>query len=386
MFASPRYTSVKFVEAVLTLSGMIIGVGMFSIPFSFVRAGFLLGTLELLILTGVIVIFHLLYGEIVLKTKELHRLPGYVRIYLGSRAAWLARFSAIFGILGTLLVYIIVGSIFFKSALEYLGVNVSESMLAASFALAGAAVTVLSLKKEAVINGILTVLLLGFIIFISVYLFPKINPENISGFNLGEAFLPYGVLLFALSGGVVIPDLITLLGRDKTRARLAITIGTLIPAVIYFIFALAVVGAIGAATSNEAIAGLRNSAGEHIVFGGSIAGLLAVFTSFIVLSKSLQALLVLDFGLPGIFSWLTASCGALVFYFLGFKDFISVVGAIGVVAVGTDSALIMAAHHRLLKEEGRDFSFFACFWKSCLFIMIGAGVLYELFTSLVNSV
>lgn len=365
---------------------MIIGVGMFSIPFSFVRAGFWLGTLELLVLTGVIAIFHLLYGEIVLKTKELHRLPGYVRIYLGSRAAWLAWFSAIFGILGTLLVYIIVGVIFLKSVFEYFGVSASESMLAVLLALAGAAVTFFSLKKEAVINGVLTALLIVFIIFLGVYLFPKINPENISGFNLSGAFLPYGVLLFALSGGVIIPDLITLLGRDKRRAHLAIIIGTLIPAVIYFIFALAVVGAVGALTSSEAVAGLRGVAGEQIVLWGSITGLLAVFTSLIVLSKSLQALLVLDFGLPRIFAWLAVSCVAPVFYFLGFKDFIAVVGAIGAVAVGTDSALIVALHHRLLKKEGRIFSFLAYFWKSCLFIMIGAGVLYELFTFLINNV
>src|SRR3989344_7528399 len=239
---------IKFVEAVLILSGMIIGVGMFGLPFSFVRAGFWLGTLELLVLSAAIVLFHLLYGEIVLKTGELHRLPGYIRIHLGPRFAGLAWVSAIFGILGTLLVYIIVGSLFLKSALGYFDVAASELTLAAFLASAGAVVTIFPLKREAFINGILTALLIVFIIFLGVYLFPKINPENISGFNLGAAPLPYGVLLFALSGGVVIPDLITLLGRDKKRSRLAIVLGTLIPAALYFLFALAVVGVSGAAT------------------------------------------------------------------------------------------------------------------------------------------
>ena len=369
---------IKFVEAVLILSGMIIGVGMFGIPFSFVRAGFWLGTLELLVLSAAIVLFHLLYGEIVLKTGELHRLPGYIRIHLGPRFAGLAWVSAIFGILGTLLVYIIVGSLFLKSALGYFDVAASELTLAAFLASAGAVVTIFPLKREAFINGILTAFLIVFIIFFGVYLFPKINPENISGFNLGAAPLPYGVLLFALSGGVVIPDLITLLGRDKKRSRLAIVLGTLIPAALYFLFALAVVGVSGAATSQEAIAGLKGIAGAKIILFGSVAGLLAVFTSFIVLAKSFQALLTLDFGLPGFFSWLIASFGGLFLYFFGFKDFIAVIGAIGAVAVGADSALIIAAHKRAALGKEFRLPFWSLVWRISLYALILTGVIYEL--------
>ena len=39
-----------FFEAVLMLAGMIIGVGMFAIPFSFAAAGFWLGAAELAVL------------------------------------------------------------------------------------------------------------------------------------------------------------------------------------------------------------------------------------------------------------------------------------------------------------------------------------------------
>ena len=368
----------KFIEAVLILSGMIIGVGMFSIPFSFVRSGFWLGATELLFLTAVITVFHLLYGEIVLKTEGLHRLPGYVRLYLGERAALVAWLSAFGGILGTLLVYLIVGSVFLESSLRYFGLSYEENFLVMVLALLGALVTLFSLKKEAFINGILTALLISFIVFLSLSLFPKINPSNLTGFNAREVFFPYGILLFALSGGVVIPDLVTLFGKDRRYVRPAIITGTLVPALLYFIFSLAVVGSSGSATSPEAIAGLKGLNGEAVLFVGSLIGLTAVFTSLIVLEKSFQALLVLDLGFSKLVAWVGASFGALVLYFFGLNDFIAVIGAVGALAVGVDSALIIAAHKRAVFGEGFYFPWVSLLWRMFLYALILAGVIYEL--------
>ena len=73
----------KTIEAVLILTGMIIGVGMFGIPFSFSVSGFWLGAAELVVLAAIVTVIHRLYGEIVLATPTLHRVPGYVREYLG---------------------------------------------------------------------------------------------------------------------------------------------------------------------------------------------------------------------------------------------------------------------------------------------------------------
>ena len=73
----------KFLEAVLILSGMIIGVGMFGIPFSFVSVGFWLGALELLVIAGAMTWLHLLYGEVVLKTPQPHSMD-----FVGIRVFW----------------------------------------------------------------------------------------------------------------------------------------------------------------------------------------------------------------------------------------------------------------------------------------------------------
>jgi len=377
LFYSMKLFNARYVEAVLVMSGMIIGVGMFGIPISFVKAGFWLGAVELLVIVGVMVWFHLLYGEVVIKTPQLHRMPGYVRIYLGKRAAWFSWASSFFGILGTLLAYIVVGSIFLHAVFQNVWGQSSEFIWAVVVTVLGAVVTLFPLKKEALVNGILTALLIVFIVGLTFFLFPHIEARNFTGFDIRNIFIPYGVFLFALAGGVVVPDLITVLGKDRKHARSAIIIGTLIPAALYFLFAFAIVGALGGAVSDEAISGLQPIAGNTIVLFGSLVGFLAVFTSFIVLSTSFQALLKLDFKLPKAPAWLVASGIPFLLYMFGFQNFLIVIGAVGAVAVGIDSALIIAMQYRVHRNEGGTFLWRSYIGRASIFVIIIAGVIFE---------
>jgi tyrosine-specific transport protein len=341
----------KFIEAVLILSGTIIGAGMFAIPLSFARAGFILGTIELVILAGVVAAIHLLYGEVVAQTPSSHRLPGYVRLYLGRTGAALAWGSAVFGIIGALLAYIIVGSLFLDALLGSIAPEAWQFFWATAIVAAGAAITLFPLKKEAAINGVLTVLLIGFILFLIAFLLPRVEPSNLSGFEVSEALTPYGVLLFALSGGTVIPDLVAVLGRNRPKIRLAVMLGSLVPAVLYFLFALAVVGALGTRASEETVRGLGTLDGQSLVIVGSVVGFLAVFTSFIVLQSSFQAMLRLDFGLRPRWAWLSGAAAPFFLYVLGLRDFLAIVGAVGAIAIGIDTALILAMYSRLRKRH-----------------------------------
>lgn len=351
---------------------------MFGIPFSFVASGFWLGALELLVLTVVTLALHLVYGEIVLKTPAPHRLPGYIKAYLGKKWSYLAWAAAFVGIFGTLLAYIVIGSIFLKNIFGAFGFGFGEFYFAAALVLTGAFITFFPLKKEAFVNGILTAFLIAFIIFLIFILLPKIEPSNFSGFNLRGVFSPYGVLLFALSGGIVIPDLITFLGRRRMLARYAIMAGTLIPAALYFFFAYAVFGSLGRDVSIDAISGLMPVAGGNVIILGSAIGFLAVFTSFVALGASAKALFQLDFGFRKFFSWALVSFLPFVFYIFGFKNFIVIIGVLGALVGGIDAGLIIGAYHRIQRKEG-GVSFFSYFWKFLIYLMIIAGVFYELY-------
>lgn len=361
------------------LAGMIIGVGMFGIPFSFAQAGFWLGALELAVLAGIVLLLHLLYGEIVLHTPSLHRLPGYIRLYLGRRAAGVAWGSAFFGISGTLLAYLVLGSIFLKNIFGSLGVDASLWWWVVVFAGAGAIITSFPLRREALANGVLTAVLVGLLLLFVAILIPRVEPLHFSGISPAHFFVPYGVLLFALSGGTVIPDVVTVLGRARRMARYAIAVGTLIPALLYFAFAYGVVGVSGGAASKDALAGLAGHVAPSLLLMGSIIGFLAVFTSFIVLNGSFQALLKLDLGISRTGAWGLGVAIPLALYLLGFQDFFVVIGAVGAIAGGIDIILVIAAYHRA-RHGARPVGFLSYAWKGAIAFLMLAGVGYEFLT------
>src|SRR3989344_4719176 len=355
-------TAIKLLGGIFMLAGMIIGAGMFAIPFSFAHAGFWLGTAELVFLGIAVVLVHLSYTNVVIGTPEMHRLPGYAGLYLGSWARVLASGSMIISAIGTLLVYLLLGSRFAGEAMR-IGGLVSFSSGTQSLDLfiilvimvLGAALTHFPIRGEAIINGILTAFLIGFIGFLVYLLFPSIHPSAIGGWEWENGFVPYGILLFALWGGVVLPI------------------------IVYFLFSLAVVGVSGDLTSQEALAGLVGSVKEEVILLGALIGFLAVFTSLIALQKTFQAMLELDLGVGRLVAWAGASIVPFLLYLFGFTDFIAVIVIVGAVAIGIDVLLILALHYAMKKSHGISFSWFGIAARGILFCIIFVGIVYRLF-------
>ncbi|MEK7083245.1 MAG: aromatic amino acid transport family protein [Patescibacteria group bacterium] len=374
----------KEIQAVLMLVGMIIGVGMFAIPFSFYAAGFWLGVFELCVLAFVVLAIHLCYGAIVFHTKGQHRLPGYARIYLGDRAAVLAYASTFFGIAGTLLAYMLLGGVFLHGLFAPFISASSPIFWSIIFVIVGACITQFPFKKETLINGILTALLIAFIGVLIFILLPRVNIEYLGGFHGVNAFAPYGVILFALSGATVIPDVMSFLKGKPERARRVIMAGSLIPAVIYFFFAFVVVGVSGAGVSPDAIAGLMPVAGRMIVALGNIIGLLAVITSYIALNSSFQAFLILDARVPRTLAWAGGSFLPLFLFVLGFQNFISVISVVGATTVAIDGGIIIATYHIILHRRERSITIADTIRFGLIYAIMIAGIGYELyrFTSL----
>jgi tyrosine-specific transport protein len=108
----------KFYLAVALLLGTMIGAGTFGVPYAISRSGIIAGFFYFLFLTGVIILIHLFFGEVVLRTKEKRRLPGYAEKYLGNKGKILATFAIIFGTTLVLLAYIILGGEFLEILLS----------------------------------------------------------------------------------------------------------------------------------------------------------------------------------------------------------------------------------------------------------------------------
>ena len=109
----PKKKRKHFLEAIATLTGMVIGAGILGIPYVIAKSGFLTGLIDLVIIGLAILVLNLYVGEIVLRTKEKHQLTGYAKKYLGKWGKRLMMFSMVFGLYGALIAYTIKEGEFF---------------------------------------------------------------------------------------------------------------------------------------------------------------------------------------------------------------------------------------------------------------------------------
>lgn len=337
----------KFLYAIATLIGMTVGAGIFSLPYTALRAGFFPVIFYLLLLASVLFLIYLLYGEIILITGSKYRLVGYSQIYLGKPGQAIATFSAIFGFYGVLLIYLIIGGRFLNLVLNpFFGG--SEFLWTLVFFAVNALAIFFGLRVVASIEFFMS----GFL-FLVIFLFlifgcPKINWAHFIDYSFvwPQIFYPYGIVLFALLGTVAIPELCQILGEAKHLIKKAIFWGTFIPVLIYVLFVITIFGISGIGTSKEAIEGLVPYFGQPIILIGAIFGLLAISTSFLVLGTNLKKVFQYDYKIGHGFSWALSCFVPLILYLSGFKNFIFIIGLVGAVMGGIDAILIILIYKK----------------------------------------
>lgn len=340
------------VYAISTLSSAIIGVGLFSLPFITSRVGIWVMLSYFLILGFLVILIHYLFGEVVLKTPDFLRLPGYAKIYLGNWGKGAALISTVFGFFGAILAYLIVGGEFLTGLLSPIfgGNNLFYTFL---YFLAGAGLIFFGTKAISKVGfwGLILFFIILAIIFVRGFHFLKIQNLFMGSYNTTDLFLPYGSVLFSLWGASTIPEIEEMLKENKSLLRKIIPVSILIPAIIYIFFIIMVLGITGAGTSSEAISGLKNFLGDGIVSLGLFFGVLTTFTSFIVLGLTLKKTLWYDFKIPKNLAW-GISCFIPLFLFLiGMKNFIQIIGFVGGVMLGIDGILILLMYRKLTKKK-----------------------------------
>ncbi|MDP3004483.1 MAG: aromatic amino acid transport family protein, partial [Candidatus Azambacteria bacterium] len=221
----------SFWLAVFSLVGTTIGAGIFSLPYVFAKAGFFVALAEFIVLVFIVLLVQQILGEITLRTKGHKRLIGLAFNYLGRPWRALVTASVLLGGIGVLLIYIIFGG-------KFLSLITGQDVFWSSIAffifwfLAVLARPKTFGKTEFYISS----LVIFIIILISFFNFRYINFNNFLGFDIKNVLLPYGIILFAITGYTVIPKMEDLLGAEKHKLKKAIKYGTLIPAIVYLMF------------------------------------------------------------------------------------------------------------------------------------------------------
>lgn len=329
-------------------------MGIFGIPFSFAKAGFLTGFLFLVFVGVLSLAVNLIFGEVVLRTEKIHQFTGYAEIYLGRGAKILASFAWLLGIYGALLAYIIIsGNFLFNLFISwfYLDPFVYSVwfFIFVSLAVLAGLKTVARLELFMVFFFILIVFLIfGFGI-------PKIELQNLTTlFNPEFWFLPYGILLFAYAGFSAIPTQREIVKGKTGILKKAILWGSLIPAVLYLIFVISVVGISGETTSPDVVSGLAEFFDYRAIFLVSLFGLLAITTSFLALAFALTETFRLDYGFRRFNSWALTMFVPFVLFWFGVRNFIEVISLAGSVAIGISGMILVSVYKKAKKEGDRE--------------------------------
>lgn len=345
-------------EIIATLVGTIIGAGVFVLPATALKSGLALTLIWLVFLTLVIVFLHLAFGEVVLRTKKDYRLPGYVGHYLGKPAKKFLLITTFLTFFIGLLIYLLLGTRFLNIILQPF--NISEIYL---FLLLWFILTLIILwnhQSASKINFYLSFCLIFLFILLFFFCFPHINPLNFSLKATPVKFgwlIPYGVIFFALNGLAAIPEAIkTTSYRQLCPKRLswAIIIGTLIPAVLYLLFIIGVLGTSGINTTEEAIKGLIPYLGNEIITLGAFLGFLAVTTSYLIFGSYIKNSLLNDFVWPKTLSYSLVALIPLVIYFLGLGKLIILISFTGALLGGFEGIMMLFTLKKAKEQSERE--------------------------------
>ncbi|MBU1131781.1 hypothetical protein KKC32_00825 [Patescibacteria group bacterium] len=370
---------IYFAEAVATLIGTIIGAGVLSLPFAIAAVGLIPGLILLCVLGSVVLITNLMVAEIILRTRARHQLAGYAKKYLGSRFYKLQTFNLVIGGFGALLAYIIGEGAILSSLLG--GDKFVYSLI---FFAAAAIVLFFGLNAVKVFELWLVV---GFVIVIMVIWGASGGAIDISNYNyidLSQWFIPYGVILFAMSGAASVVTMREILKQEERQLKKAVVLGTIIPIIIYIIFACIVIGVTGRNTTEVATVGLGNVIGPYMIIFGNLFAFFAIGTSFLTIGLIIRDFFHLDLKLSKFSSWIITMSVPLILFLAGIRDFIETIGIVGGFTVGFTSIIIIFTFWQAKKKGDRapEFSlpkFKIAGWFFIMIFFLGmAYVVYDL--------
>ena len=340
----------NYIYPVATLSGSIIGVGFFALPYITMKVGIWLMLAYFLVLGFLVILIHLIYSEVALKTPDFKRFPGFVKFHLGK---WFGRFSLVLTLLGSfgvLLVYLIIGSEFLSSVFSPIFGGSKLLYVFIYFSLASLIIYFgIKMVSKVELGVICFLLLILVLIFIKGFSQIKIGNFFIGDIGLGikSLFLPYGAVMFSLWGTGMIPEAEEMLGKKKKLIKKVITISILIPAVIYLFFIFLVLGISGSSTTESALIGLKSFLGNGVTTLGILIGVSTTFVGFITLGLTLKKMLIFDLKIKNFHSWVITCFAPLILLLVGLNSFIGLISFIGGVLLGINGILILLMYKKI---------------------------------------
>lgn len=358
------------------LSGTVIGVGMLSLPYLTVQVGWTL-ILSYFILVGLpILLLHVLFGEIVVKTPDHKRLPGISEFYWGRSGKNLSLATHSFALLGSILAYTIVGGTFLSELFRLYGIDLTLLAAVLFFSALGGLVILIG---SSALNKIQFAGIIGFALVITALAWIGRHEISIAGIFARNGdqvswFAPYGAIIFSFWGLALIPQVEDILGRHKHLITKVITASIALPALVYIAFIAIILGISGTETAPSALVSLKDHLGPGAEALILIFGLITTFTSFVSLGLTLTQVLEFDLKINRIKAWLAVLLLPPALYLCGIKDFLDLIIFMGAVLFALDGINILLIYRKALPKAKP--------WKRSaaviIIIMLFCGIAYEI--------
>lgn len=270
------FSSVRRLSTMLTWA--TIWAGIFWVPYAFAQAGGQVSLAMLIIVAGSTLLTNLLLARVVMQSTNPQKdLVGLFRAHLPQRAGNVASVLTIIAFFIYMLVYIRLGPSFLKL------ITGDSLPLAAATILYVGSIAFLMRKKLAQLSRIehplVSLLLLLFVLCICISLYARPEGQTLlSSHPNANIILPYGVLLYALNGVQAVPLLCIVAKEQNTEQhiRKSIFLSRILCVLIVWWFGFAVSGALGAATTQDALHGMKALVGEGFLRISALIWLLAV--------------------------------------------------------------------------------------------------------------
>ncbi len=336
--------NLKYLAALSTTVGTIVGGGILALPYAIEKSGFFEGIAFLLLLGFASILITMYTGELSSRFKKFHQLPIIISKYTGKRLKSLILIFQVLTIYGAQIAYL-TGIALVLVFLFHLSYSISVLLI---FILT----LPLIYKGYKLVEDAETPLLfikIGLIIIAALSIFSLVRFSNIYTYNLKDLFGPFGIVLFSFTGYTVIPEVKEELGGVKHLTSVILA-SYIISISIYILFTFAFVGAFGPAVSAIATEGI-SSVYYEVLF--SLTTLFLLLTPYIALSLVLADSFTYDFGIARNLSTFLALAApfAIAFFDLNFENILNVTGGIFISLLAM--MVLFAVYIERKREKGK---------------------------------
>jgi hypothetical protein len=334
----------------IIIAAATIGSGAFALPYVIQESGWLLSLGYFIAIIAVVSLAHALYFKTLDQVQEKERLLGLARKYYGATGFWVGFLSIVIGLLLSFIAYLVLGTQFIR--IIFPAVPTPFALLIFWLILALLVFKSTGKTTGYEIFGITLIFCAIFFVFLTGHPFGAFINTPLVDFK--NTLLPFGTVLFSLAGWTAVEQVYEMRkGADqKTNIAGVFMVGTALAGVLYWLFALGILGTVTHATV-DAISGLTGWPFWKKDILAAI-GLLAMGVVSIPLAHEIRGALEKDLGWNSLVSRFVIICVPLAVVLSGFNDFLVIVGLAGGVFISTQYLSIIAVGRRALRLSGRE--------------------------------